>query len=177
MIRRLGPDEHELLKELRLAALADAPSAFGTTYEQAAANSDADWRFLLRPDGNPTFVWEDERGTLGMAVAARDRAGTRAIYLVAMWVRPEARGDGVADALVEAVVRWASEQRAPCVRLSVTEGNDRAERLYERHGFERTGRAELRRRDGVVEIEMQRMRSPTAGDDRPCREAVGDQPN
>jgi DNA-binding protein YbaB len=36
-IRRLAPDEIEVLKELRLSALADALSAFASTYEQAAA--------------------------------------------------------------------------------------------------------------------------------------------
>jgi hypothetical protein len=44
VIRRLAPDEIALLKELRLSALADAPSAFASTYEQAAAVADDDWR-------------------------------------------------------------------------------------------------------------------------------------
>jgi GNAT superfamily N-acetyltransferase len=100
VIRRLAPDQIELLKELRLSALADAPSAFNSTYQQALAVADDDWRFLLRPEGHPTFVWEDERGTQGMAVGAQDDPVRDVVHLFAIWVRPSARGGGVADALV-----------------------------------------------------------------------------
>ena len=122
VIRRLAPDEIALLKELRLSALADAPSAF----EQAAAVADDDWRFLLRPEGHPTFVWEDERGTQGMAVGARDDAMTDVVHLFALWVRPSTRGGGVADALVARVLEWAREQSIRFVRLHVTSDNERA---------------------------------------------------
>jgi hypothetical protein len=50
VIRRLAPDEIEFLKELRLSALADAPSAFASTYEQAAGVADDDWRFWASPE-------------------------------------------------------------------------------------------------------------------------------
>jgi ribosomal protein S18 acetylase RimI-like enzyme len=151
----LAPDEIELLKELRLSALADAPSAFALTYEQAAAAADDDWRFLLRPEGHPTFVWEDERGIQGMAVGVQDDAVTEVVHLFAVWVRPSARAGGVADALVARVLDWAREQSTRFVRVHVTSDNERAERLYARHGFVRTGRSRLRERDGLLENEVQ----------------------
>jgi ribosomal protein S18 acetylase RimI-like enzyme len=155
VIRRLGPDEIELLKGLRLGALANAPSAFASAYEEAAAVADDEWRFLLRPEGHPTFVWEDERGAQGMVVGVRDDADTDVVHLVAMWVRPSARGRGVADALVAHVLAWARARSARFVRLHVSADNERAERLYARHGFVRTGRSGRRARDGLVEDEMQ----------------------
>ena len=42
------------------------------------------------------------------------------------------------------------------VRLHVTEGNARAERVYDRNGFSRTGTMIVRDHDGVVEVEIQR---------------------
>lgn len=155
MIRRLGPDDGHLLKELRLAALEESPAAFLTSYDDAAGRSMDEWRDLLRPDRNPAFVWENAFGAHGMVVAARDESGTDAVYLVALWVRPEFRGRGVAAQLVRRVLRWAAERSAPCVRLCVTEGNDPAERLYARHGFVRTGRIEVQEHDGLSEIVME----------------------
>lgn len=154
MIRRLGPDEGDLLKELRLSALRDAPTAFGATWEEAVAYPDSVWRERLHPDANPAFVWEDEHGAHGLVVGVHDPPG-QVVHLVAMWVRPTARGTGAADALVAAVLEWARRQAERRVRLRVTAGNERAERLYGRHGFVRTGRVERRARDGRDEIEME----------------------
>ena len=61
------------------------------------------------------------------------------VELISMWVRPDARGRGVGDALIEAVEAWARRTGAATVRLAVAEGNDRAEALYRRHGYRRTG--------------------------------------
>ena len=71
-----------------------------------------------------------------------------------MWVDPHARGSGTADALVAEVVRWAVAQGCEELQLRVTEGNERAERMYRRNGFERTGQSWLRERDGHIELEL-----------------------
>jgi hypothetical protein len=42
-IRRVRSDEWATLRDLRLAALADSPTAFGGTYGQSAARDDAWW--------------------------------------------------------------------------------------------------------------------------------------
>jgi len=52
-----------------------------------------------------------------------------------MYVRAAADGSGLASALVEAVVERA-RGRVVLVELSVVTANERARRLYERHGFE-----------------------------------------
>ena len=43
------------------------------------------------------------------------------------------------DALVDEVLCWACEQGVSEARLWVTRGNEVAERLYVRHGFDRNG--------------------------------------
>ncbi len=51
-----------------------------------------------------------------------------------MYVRPDARGAGVARRLVEAVIAYA-RVRVELIQLSVVEGNEQARRLYARLGF------------------------------------------
>ena len=59
--------------------------------------------------------------------------------LVSMWVAPAGRGRGVGNALVERAIDWAGEAGYPRIELWVARGNDTAERLYLRSGFEVTG--------------------------------------
>ncbi|HEV3328401.1 MAG TPA: GNAT family N-acetyltransferase, partial [Acidimicrobiales bacterium] len=54
-----------------------------------------------------------------------------------------ARGCGVGDALVAAVVAWAREQGVSSVALDVRVSNDRAVELYSRNGFVDVGPAPL----------------------------------
>jgi ribosomal protein S18 acetylase RimI-like enzyme len=73
--------------------------------------------------------------------------------LYSMWVAPHARGGGVARALVEGVIAWATERGARTLRTSVAEGNAAAARLYAGAGFADTGRREpLGHSDGVVAV-------------------------
>ena len=67
---------------------------------------------------------------------ARDAAFEPGVVeLISMFVRPQARGHGVGEALVDAVVAWAKDEGATLVHLWVTESNQPAVRLYERCGF------------------------------------------
>ena len=52
-----------------------------------------------------------------------------------MYVRPVARGAGVGDAIVAALLDEANRIGVRSVLLTVIAGNERAERLYRRWGF------------------------------------------
>jgi len=76
---------------------------------------------------------------------------------VSMYVRPRARGRGVGEALVAAVIDWAGNRNAECVRLWVTETNAPARALYERCGFALTGeRQPVPYNPGFDEVAMAR---------------------
>jgi GNAT superfamily N-acetyltransferase len=159
-VRRLGPGEHELLRTVRLRALADAPSAYGSTYEREHAFTVEIWDGRLRAEANTLLMCEADDGTpIGMAGGVRDADDPHMGDLVSMWVDPVARGSGAADALVAEVIRWAERAPLRILKLHITEGNVAAERLYERHGFTPTGTTFVRERDGMTETEMAR---PTA---------------
>jgi GNAT superfamily N-acetyltransferase len=60
-------------------------------------------------------------------------------HLGAMYVRGGFRGQGVGDALIEAVIALARGEGAELVLLGVHTKNLSAQALYERHGFKRFG--------------------------------------
>jgi ribosomal protein S18 acetylase RimI-like enzyme len=135
VIRQTDGDDWQLLREVRLRALADSPDAFLETVEQTSAFPESVWRTrAAQSETQACFLCEDGTGMVSCFVA--DDPTT--LFLVAMWVAVERRGSGVARDLVERVVDWAREHGAARVSLSVEPGNDRAARLYEKCGFTET---------------------------------------
>jgi ribosomal protein S18 acetylase RimI-like enzyme len=136
VVRRLVPDDWETLRDVRLAALLDAPYAFLSTYAEVSRWDEPTWR--ARPVNAAMFGgWVDGRplGMVGLIPAAASDDPSGGCALVAMWVAPDARGSGLAGALIDAAVAQAEQSGAPSVVLEVAPGNDRAERVYRRHGF------------------------------------------
>ena len=138
-VRRIKPDDVDLLRHVRLAALQDTPSAFAKTYEEESVYPHRLWAARAEdnsegPDHTTIFAFDGD-ACVGLVGGHRSADG-ELVELVSMWTEPAARGRGVAAALVEAVVEWAGEYP---VELWVTQGNDAAQRLYERCGFAETG--------------------------------------
>ncbi|MGW4090113.1 N-acetyltransferase family protein [Nocardia sp. NPDC004750] len=135
-IRLLVPDDWAVFRRVRLAALTDAPQFFGTTLAEAQARTESDWRRAL--SDRAQFVAESAGTEVGTVAGMLDpeRGG---VHLISMWVAPRARGTGVSDRLVGAVLDWAVAGGHDVVRLEFAEHNAFAERLYLRNGFVRTG--------------------------------------
>ena len=61
-------------------------------------------------------------------------------YISNVAVAPDFRRQGVADALIAALIRRAEERRLAFVTLEVRAGNEPAKALYSKHGFVPVGR-------------------------------------
>jgi GNAT superfamily N-acetyltransferase len=146
------PGDEAVLRDVRIAALTDAPEAFGSTLERELARTPEDWRRWMSP--GTVFMLYDAGQARGLVAGAAREDDPSAIQLMAMWVDPALRGSGAADALITALVAWAVSASAREIRLRVVKENSRARRAYERHGFRPVGDEIIRPRDGVVEIEM-----------------------
>jgi ribosomal protein S18 acetylase RimI-like enzyme len=74
-------------------------------------------------------------GAAGLGFETREKARHKA-QLFGMVVLAQQRSQGVGAALVDAVLAEArSREGIRLVQLTVTDGNESAQRLYERHGF------------------------------------------
>jgi GNAT superfamily N-acetyltransferase len=148
----LTPEDWQLYRRIRLEALQEAPYAFGSTYANEAARPERSWRQALAD--RVRFVAEVDGVVAGTASGGEgDSTGTAA--LTAMWVDPRFRRQGIGALLVKTVVEWAEAGRHNRLFLWVTDGNDNAERLYQRNSFVRTG-AVQDVRPGHLEYEMSR---------------------
>jgi ribosomal protein S18 acetylase RimI-like enzyme len=144
-IRPLRADEWPRWKQVRVRMLREEAAFFGTRWEDAARDPDARWQAwaaeAARGESRVVFVAESGERWLGV-VGAFVRVDPQEAQLISMWVDPTARGQGLAERLIVAVARWALERGCTDVFLFVQETNTRAQRLYERAGFQPTGTRE-----------------------------------
>ena len=159
-VRPVRAHEWREARALRLAALSDdaAAIAFLTTHDDAADRPDEFWRDQTRASSADAgedalarqFVAISQDGTwVGTAVALveevgqRDYAGSvidhRGGAVVGVYLRPEHRGRGVMEDLLDALTAWLQSRGLPRARLNVHADNARARRLYEKAGFQATG--------------------------------------
>ena len=157
LVRETVMDDWPALRDIRLAALWDAPDAFASTYAEQAAFEEADWRQRIARGGTfLAFIPEADASEPAGLVGGYDY-GAGTVGLISMFVRPEARGHGVGEALIAAVLDWARARNATSVHLWVTETNKPARLLYERCGFSLTGeRQPLPSNPAVGEVAMTR---------------------
>lgn len=138
-LRRLEAHDAAVYRELRLEALKRHPEAFGSSWEDESGKP-AEW-WAERLEASTIFGgWIDTSPLLGVAgfhghAAAKHR---HKAVLWGMYVRPEARGTGLAAALVQQVIAHA-RPLVEEIGLTVVASNTAARRLYSAAGFEPYG--------------------------------------
>lgn len=154
-VRRVRMSESDRVRSIRLEALRDeaAGVAFRETLADAEAKSTDFWQDrtigAALSDDAAQFVAEIGRDWVGAVTvlipepaqaATLDRANIDGrASIVAVYVRPSHRGQGILETLVDAAGEWASDLGQTELTLDVHEHNSRARRAYTRLGFALTG--------------------------------------
>lgn len=104
-------------------------------------------------------------GAVGGYALVLLRRGSPLARLYSIAVDPDARGRGIAAALMTACERAAAKRRAAAMRLEVQVDNARALKLYDRLGYRVFGRYEAYYDDGGDALRMEKALSgaPAAG--------------
>lgn len=133
-IRRLGLQDVKIFRDIRLEGLKNHPDAFGASFEEESDQSET--QVQGRIESNAIFGGFLKGRIEGVAAVSRSRAAKTAhiAFVWGMYVRPDARGTGLARLLIE---RAVAEVKQSCrsIRLSVVASNIPAIRLYESVGF------------------------------------------
>ena len=140
-IREATQSDLALYRDLRLEALRFEPGAFSADYEQERARAGSAWLERLREmvqDPLQNLLVAEEKDILvgmigifrGKSAKTKHSAGIWGVY-----VRPTARGQGIATALLERSLSWAQDNEVTRIELGVTTHNARALTLYQRAGF------------------------------------------
>jgi GNAT superfamily N-acetyltransferase len=149
-VRAVRAGEASPLRELRMRAMADAPSAFGSTLQHEAEQSDEHWSALAEGgDEDCVYVAIDGEAWIGMAAGRWFERERGIVQLWGMWVEPGRRGERIGERLVGSVRGWARTHGAQFMRLGVMDASP-AIRFYERLGFVLTGETKPLIRDPSV---------------------------
>ncbi|HZT20933.1 MAG TPA: GNAT family N-acetyltransferase [Dongiaceae bacterium] len=146
-VRRLLPGEAEAYRAIRLEALATNPEAFGSTWEEQAAQPlDRFAETLAKAAIFGAFLDGDLVGMAGFFIEEGARKRHKGV-LRGMYVRPAARGADLGRALLRAVLGYA-RAHVEQVQLLVVSDNEAARRLYESEGFSAYGLEREALKDG-----------------------------
>jgi GNAT superfamily N-acetyltransferase len=125
---------------LMLEAYEQAPDAFTTTAAERSTEPEAWWiKRIGSSEGLATSfgAWRAANlvGTVALEYSAKPKTRHSALVL-GMYVQPSERGKGLGLALMKAAIAAATARREIlALRLTLTEGNDRALGLYKSVGF------------------------------------------
>lgn len=139
LIRLLEPSDVVAYRDLRLFALTESPTAFGTDVEDERALPLATFATRLASDPVRRFFGVFRDGALTGMVGLVGEAGVKErhrLSLRSMYVHPDQRGHGLGRALVAHALAVAdADATVRQVTLAVTAGNATAQALYAAFGF------------------------------------------
>ena len=137
----------EPISEGQYEALVPMIAAYQGFYEATDIREERNREFFRRflfpsEDGRLIGAWRGDGARLvGYACLFWHFSSTKAVETVLMndlYVDPEARGEGVGRALIEACAEVAQERGSPILEWSTAPDNATAQRLYDSTGAERS---------------------------------------
>jgi RimJ/RimL family protein N-acetyltransferase len=134
LIQPAAKSEAQRLRSLRLAALKDAPYAYGAKYEVDKDKPISFWQESLEIS-NWFFVSVDEEdiGLIGVEKAGADRISD--CWIFGWWIAEQYRGKGIVKLMLDEIDKFCLENNWLHQGLGVWPENQRAVAAYINLGF------------------------------------------
>lgn len=156
-VRPLDFGEGVEYRDLRLRALAEAPDAYRTTYEEAMQITiegfEHRYRRVVTEGIERMYVIGEPGEIFGSAQVSTEDNPPEVASVMTMWVNPERRGLGAGRLLLLACEQWARDHGCRDVTLDVTSINTTARDFFERAGYVGTGELEPLRPGSPLQLE------------------------
>lgn len=141
-IRRLKPKDARIYRSIRLEALKSNPEVFAISYEDEVNQPIEKYANRFKVKDSYTFGAFERSQLVGVVTLIREvpRKLQHRANIVAMYVEPEKRGQGIGKALLSEAIATAKKLHGiEQIYLSVVTTNLAAKRLYVSLGFETFG--------------------------------------
>ncbi|WP_174616074.1 GNAT family N-acetyltransferase [Virgibacillus ihumii] len=140
IIRLLEPSDADKYWQLRLEALKQNPEAFAVSYDEAMERENPIESTAQRLGENCTFGAFNDEELVGMVTLLQQQSPLKLkhkAHLLAMYVSPKMRGEGVGEQLLVEAIHYAESIGAiEILQLAVVTSNEKTIRLYKKLGFE-----------------------------------------
>jgi ribosomal protein S18 acetylase RimI-like enzyme len=165
---RTASTDGPLLRRLRIAALSDAPYAFGAKLTDVLGESPESFaataaRHAASETSTSFFLWV-EGEPCGMVGAFFEQTPPRRAFVCALWIAPPYRGGSHAADLVHTACAWLRQRGAKEIFAWVADSNPGALAFYRKFGFQPTDERQ-RLASNIAESETL-LRYGQTGDDR-----------
>jgi len=141
-IRVLNAQDTQVYRTIRLNALKNSPTSFGSSYEEESAFAVKRFTNRIAKPNSQTFgAFEESQlvGICNLSFQPRKKMGHRA-EIFSMYVEPNFRGKGIGKALMTRAVKRALEKETiRQIYLTVVRSNQAAKTLYASFGFQTYG--------------------------------------
>jgi len=153
-IRSLTPSEWRLFRDFRLNALKSTAGVYLTSYAEAAARSEDDWRALLAPERQQIFGLFDGDRLIGITAVFTLQEDPSTAMLAMSFIDPAYRRRRLSRLLFEARLDWARQRKFRRVVVSHRGSNAASMRAIRAFGFQPIGKSPRTWPDGTTEDEI-----------------------
>jgi L-amino acid N-acyltransferase YncA len=136
-VTTLHPSRWPVLRSLRLRALQDSPSAFGSEYRHEVGWSADVWAREF--ESSVWVVARDGDTEVGLARSVKEVEGAEHRNIESVWVAPRHRRLGICRMMLSRLVELERTAGASELRAWILKGNVTARNAYLRFGFVLTG--------------------------------------